>query len=194
MQQMKKIHSFDEVFDAQKVFRLVLNAMSNPTKIVNIKSYAEKLYGSEPEFLALAITLLDNEVSFYTCAYAELSDEIASLTLSKSEELETADFIFVSDPGRLKKVIEIAKCGTLIDPHKSATVIIKNTGVNTCQMILSGPGIKNNIEFDITETVKSAVELRDEQYYEYPQGIDFIFVSENGDLFAIPRLTRREAN
>jgi alpha-D-ribose 1-methylphosphonate 5-triphosphate synthase subunit PhnH len=29
---MKKLHSFDEVFDGQKVFRKVLEAMSNPVE------------------------------------------------------------------------------------------------------------------------------------------------------------------
>jgi hypothetical protein len=32
-----------------------------------------------------------------------------------------------------------------------------------------------NGEISATETVKAALELRDAQRYEYPQGVDFIF-------------------
>ena len=123
---LSKKHSFDTVFDSQKVFRLLLEAMSNPTRVVNIKEYADKLFGDHPVFLAAAMTLLDNEVSFNTCGNHSLSDEIASLTLAKREQIENADFVFVCEPNAIKSVIENAKCGTLSDPHKSATVIIGN--------------------------------------------------------------------
>jgi len=56
---LSKKHNFDPVFDSQQVFRLLLEAMSNPTKVVNIKEYADKLYGGNPVFLALAMTLLE---------------------------------------------------------------------------------------------------------------------------------------
>ena len=138
--QLTKKHSFDLVFDSQKVFRLILEAMSNPARVVNISEYAIKLFGDYPDcvgkhpsavfttrslaFLALAMTLLDNEVSFSACENHSLTDEIASLTLAKKENIESADFVFVCDPNDIRSVIENAKCGTLSDPHKSATVII----------------------------------------------------------------------
>jgi alpha-D-ribose 1-methylphosphonate 5-triphosphate synthase subunit PhnH len=40
----------------------------------------------------------------------------------------------------------------------------------------------------VTQAVKDAITIRDAQNYEYPQGIDMIFVSGNGELFSIPRL------
>lgn len=193
MTEIRKIHSFDEVFDAQKVFRLILTAMSNPTRTVNIRSFADKLYGRDPAFLAVAMTLLDNEVGFSTCGDDPLSEEILELTLAKRESLENADYIFVSDPAELEGAIRSAKCGTLRDPHKSATILVKNVGQNACRLRLSGAGIKGTTEFFTTELVKIALDIRDGQFYEYPQGVDFIFVSESGDLFAVPRLTLREA-
>jgi len=190
--QLTKKHNFDIMFDSQKVFRLILEAMSNPTRIVNIKEYADKLYGDYPVFLAVAMTLLDNEVSFNTCENRYLSDEIVSLTLSRREKIDSADFIFVCDEKDIKKVIENAKCGTLADPHKSATVIIQNDGDLVHRLKFSGPGINGRIEIQSTQIVKDAIILRDTQYYEYPQGIDLIFISSDCDLFAIPRLIRME--
>jgi alpha-D-ribose 1-methylphosphonate 5-triphosphate synthase subunit PhnH len=172
---LSKKHSFDSVFDSQRVFRLVLEAMSNPGRTVHI--------GGGP-FLSLALTLLDNEVSFY--AWGELSDEIVSMTLSKRDDMESADFIFTQDIS----VIEAAKCGTLADPHKSATVIIQNDGDPIRKLTLSGPGIDGRVEIQASQTVKDAITLRDAQNYEYPQGIDLSFVSADGGMFAVPRLVK----
>ena len=188
--QLTKKHSFDTVYDSQKVFRLVLEAMSNPARVVNIKEYADKLFGSYPVFLALAMTLLDNEVSFSTCENQSLTDEIASVTLAKREKTEAADFVFVREPNDIKTIIENVKCGTPADPHKSATVIIGNDGGAVRQLALSGPGVDGNIAVQASQTVKDAIILRDAQNYEYPQGIDLIFVSGTGELSAVPRLVK----
>jgi len=194
MSALLRKHSFDTVFDSQRVFRLVLEAMANPSRAVNIKESADKLYGAHPEFLALAMTLLDNEVSFNTCENHSLSEEIASLTLAKREQIDAADFIFVCDPNpqNIKNMIENVKCGTLSDPHKSATVIIRDNDSPAHHLTLSGPGIAGYATIHATQTMKDATELRDAQNYEYPQGIDLIFISNKGELLAIPRLTRME--
>jgi alpha-D-ribose 1-methylphosphonate 5-triphosphate synthase subunit PhnH len=190
---LSKKHSFDTVFDSQKVFRMILEAMSNPARVVNISEYAAKLSGGHPAFLAVAMTLLDNEVSFNTCENDVLSDEIASLTLARRDEIESADFVFVSYQDDIKNAMENMKCVTLSDPHKSATAVIRNVDCPAGRVKLSGPGIDGHITVHVTQTVKHAVLLRDAQNYEYPQGIDMLFVSNNGELLAIPRLTRMEA-
>jgi len=190
--QLTKKHNFDTVFDSQKLFRLVLEAMANPTKIVNIKEYADKLFGYHPLFLAVAMTLLDNEVSFNTCENCSLTDELASLTLAKKENIETADFIFIYDLNYMECAIKNAKYGTLSDPHKSATVVVRNDDEPICRLTLYGPGIAGRTTVNATQTVKDAIALRDAQNYEYPKGIDLIFVSSTGELIAIPRLTRVE--
>ncbi len=194
MSALSKKHSFDEVLDGQKVYRRILKAVSNPTGVVNIKEFADKLYGEEPAMLAIAVTLLDNEVSFSSCGSQALSDEILSLTLSRQEQTEEADYIFVTDTALLETAIRSAKCGTLRDPHKSATLLVKNTGSRQHPTRLFGPGMKAAEEAVVTDIVRSALEIRDSQEYAYPQGIDFLFVSEDGDLFSIPRRIRRKVN
>ena len=187
---LTKKHSFDIVFDSQKVFRLVLEAVSNPLRVVNIQESADRLFGNCPEFLAVAMTLLDNETGFSVAGNDSLSDEIASLTLARKEKPGSADFIFVHDPDALEAVIGTAKCGTLSDPHRSATAVIRNGGGPVCSLMFSGPGIEGHAEIKADRIVKDAVACRDLQGYEYPQGIDLIFVSGAGDLFAVPRLVK----
>jgi len=188
--QLTKKHSFHLVYDSQGVYRLILEAMSNPREIVSIREYADKLYGDYPTLLAVAMTLLDNEVSYHVCGNNPLADEIASLTLAGRESVEAADFIFICDLNHMEYAIENAKCGTLADPHKSATIIIQNEGVPSCRLQLSGPGIDGQSEVALTQAAKDAIAIRDAQNYEYPQGIDFLLISGAGELLAIPRLTR----
>ncbi|NLL63305.1 MAG: phosphonate C-P lyase system protein PhnH [Ruminococcaceae bacterium] len=206
--QLTKKHSFDTVFDSQKVFRIILEAVSNPARVLNIAKAANKLFGDFPEILSLAMTLLDNETGFYIygnyknvsvespvdtvleTAVEQLEKDIASLTLARKVEATAADFIFVCDPSSTKEAIEQAKCGTLIDPHKSATIVIQNDEELKCNLTLSGPGIDGVIKVFVSQAVKDALFYRDAQNYEYPEGIDLIFISKTGDLFAIPRLIK----
>ena len=188
---MKKLHSFDEVFDGQKVFRKVLEAMANPGRSVSIAEQAEKMYGENRAFLALAMTLLDNEVSFSTCNNKEIAENIALLTLSRETELEKADFIFVEKIEQLSEVFKKAKYGTLEDPQKSATIIIKADGNCDKTVKLYGAGIDGILSLEIPDAVEQALELRKQQNYEYPQGIDMVFVTGGEEVFCIPRLVMK---
>jgi len=194
MSQLIRKHSFNEVFDSQGVFRKVLEALSNPSRVVNIRTYADKLFGDYPGMLALAITLLDNEVSFNACENDELTDEIVSLTLSRREKLSEADFIFVCNPDDLPDAMASIKSGTLANPHKSATVIIHNDDQDIGEMILVGPGIKGKQRVFASMLIKHAMLLRNQQSFEYPQGIDLFFLSTDGELIGIPRLVRWEVS
>lgn len=189
---MKKIHDFDEVQDSQKMFRLILKAMANPLKVVNIKEQATKLFGEHKDFLAVAMTLLDNEVSFNTCEHRKLSEDIVSLTLAKREIVSKADYIFVAKPSSLPEVIANAKGGTLRDPHNSATVIVKISPEQTTKITMSGAGINRQISIHTDKIVLEAINNRDSRFFEYPEGLDFIFLDEQFNLFAIPRLTKKE--
>ena len=191
MSTYSKKHNFDEVFDSQALFRLILKAISNPMQKVTIKEFTDKMKMDNSDFLAVALTLLDNEVSFNTCENRQLSDEIISLTLSSRETLEQADYIFVDNSDDMQRSIENAKCGTLINPHKSATIIVKIPNGEKA-ITLKGPGIDGNITLTTSSLVDIALQIRDNRFFEYPEGIDFIFIDEDYNLFCIPRLAKKE--
>jgi alpha-D-ribose 1-methylphosphonate 5-triphosphate synthase subunit PhnH len=193
MTPVRRKHTFDQVFDAQKVYRLLLEAFANPTRAVSVGPYADKLFGDRPGMLALAFTLLDNEVGFAVCGEGSLRADIALLTLSPETEPEKADFLFVTDPSLLEGAVAAAKCGTLRDPHRSAVLVVENSGEAAEPLALTGPGIRETASLNVTKTVVRALAARDAQHYEYPQGIDLIFVSADGSLFAVPRLVGKEA-
>ncbi len=189
---MKKLHNFNEVYDGQAVFRKVLEAMSNPGRKLSIAGQAEKMYGDNRIFLALGMTLLDNETGFFVCGNKELSKELSLLTLSKETSLEDADFIFTEEGESLSEIFEKAKCGTLSDPHKSATLIIRVTDKCDKQLEIYGAGIDGSMSLEVPDVVDYAMELRQSQEYEYPQGIDMIFTTDGGELFCIPRLVMKK--
>lgn len=189
---MKKMHDFDEVYDGQKVFRIILEAMANPGRMLSLEEPAAKMFGDDKTFLAIAMTLLDNEVSFHTFGNEELAKNISLFTLSKEVELEKADFVFVERESDLQQAMEHAKEGTLADPHKSATLIIKTENSNKNIVTIYGAGVDNKLQLQVSDTVVKAINLRDRQKFEYPQGIDMVFVTEDMKLFCIPRLVLRE--
>lgn len=188
---MKELHKFDEVFDSQKTFRTILEAMANPLREVSIAEASEKMYGEFPHFLAVAMTLLDNEVNYSTCGNQELSDQIRLLTHANETESDEADFIFVTDISQIRNVIEQGNCGTLCDPQDGATIIIADDDLNKKEQAFYGPGIKDVQLVKISSVIQQVLTLRDEQNYEYPQGIDLIFLKEDRSLQCIPRLVRK---
>ena len=139
---MNTLHNFDEVFDTQRVFRKLLEAMSNPGRIVSVSEEKDRLFGDFPSFLAVAMTLIDNEVSFSTAGNKELKQDIMLVTLSPEADTRTADYIFVTDTDILSEILEKAKFGTLSDPHCSATIIIRDNG-KKCLSLRSGDKRRN---------------------------------------------------
>jgi len=192
MNGLERKHDFHTVYDAQAMFRLILSATANPSREVNIQPFANKLYGPFPHLLAVAMALLDNEVSHCVRENSDLAEGIAALTLSPKEALKAADFVFVTDQEMLEDAVHRAKCGTLRDPHRSATLIIWNHSKEKCALWLTGPGIAGAVTWHTTKLARLALQAREAQGFEYPEGIDFLFISESGMLAAIPRLVRWE--
>lgn len=189
---MKQLHQFDEVFDSQKTFRRILDAMANPFRKININDISKKMYGDYPHMLTIAMTLLNNEVSYYVCGDEELSEQVNLLTHAINTDCSEADYIFVTDSKYLENVIEQAKSGTLVDPHKGAVIIIYNDGLEDVNESFYGPGINGIVNISMTKTMINSIYSRDSQIYEYPTGIDFMFVTEDGTVQCIPRLVRKE--
>ncbi len=190
---MKQLHTFDEVYDSQKVFRKILDVMANPGRVCDIQEESDKLFGEHKEFLALSMTLLDNSVSFATFGDRELDEQIILLTHARPEEPSKADFLFLYDQGQVEEAIRTAKCGTLENPHSSATILYKIQEEEAKRMAaLSGPGVDGILEEPLCGQIVEAVKIRDGQGYEYPAGIDFLFLLPRGRLIGIPRLTKME--
>ena len=145
----------DIVHDIAGSYRELLQANSYPGQLGNFKKYIKNNSFETPFYeatLLFVYMLLDSEVTF--CAVGEGAIEaqeyIAKLTYAKNAPPEDADYIFIlscATDGEILDAIKCSKAGTLVDPHKSATIICEAKSVTEGKtMHIAGPGIKDTAE------------------------------------------------
>jgi alpha-D-ribose 1-methylphosphonate 5-triphosphate synthase subunit PhnH len=140
---IQRKHRFDMVHGAQKLFRILLEALANPGRVLNFRAYAAQFAG-QGRWLAPAVTLLDQGTGFYWDGDAETGEEIRFLTGAPRVSLEEADFVFLSgeknspggnsDPAdhteasqaKAARILARVKQGTHLDPHDSALLFIRS--------------------------------------------------------------------
>ena len=188
----------DTVHDIQIAYRKVIDCMSRPGHIGNIYEEADRVdldidfYNST---LVLMLMLLDAEVNFKVFSKNEerITKFVSQLTYAKPQTVEKASFVFVlrdAEEIDIKEAFEKAYEGDLIDPHRSATIIVEADGItNDRDLILSGPGIKdrNYIAIDLPSCW---IDKRRLKNIEYPLGVDTIIVDKNSKLICLPRTTQ----
>lgn len=196
---------FDWCFDAQAIFRCLMEGLAFPGKLILMPRLS--LSPPEPRMkyvMGALFTLLDQEVSF--CVRGRDSDQakeashyIQINTNSSEKSLEEADYVlFLSAPeGEIRRV----KRGTLEEPHKSASVFylvqILSEGVTSAEnagvsLQLSGPGIRGIRRINIVGIAPAELDSWMEIRREYPLGIDIYLISEAGHLCGLPRSTKIE--
>ena len=190
---MKITHNFDFIMDAQKIFRVLLDCMANPGRVGKLGLYSEKLNLDQCHLLALGITLLDNESSFCAAKDDSLAQQLTALTLSRQTKASEADYLFlpVGQWANMEELVACAKPGDLVNPHKSATLVIEVPELlGECRWELSGPGIPGTKKLGLSTHVEQVIQARDRRELRFPQGIDLIFIDSQGDIFCLPRTTR----
>ena len=205
---MGREETFDEVHDCQEAFRLLLHAIANPGERVSLREQAEKLNrevggnvnlnreeGSNVNLifngmLLLARTLLDRETGFSVRGDASLADRIASATYSQ-KKTTNVPFLFVAsdcEESARETVFMQATPGTLEEPHASTLILVAVEAFSpACPVAFSGPGIDGVITVPFSAYAQEWVRLRDKMAYEYPTGVDLLFLEPNGDMMMIPR-------
>jgi phosphonate C-P lyase system protein PhnH len=184
---MRAKHDFDMVMGTQTVFRSLLDSLSNPGRPTNIARYAGQFL-SRGEWLAPAVTLLDNETGFHWNGEVEASDEICFLTGSSVTSVDRADFVFLPEEADPNEILSGVKPGTHEDPHDSAMIIVAAGGRPEINAELRGPGVPpggRNVLFSCAE--RAWLEARDRQEYEYPLGVELIFLRDGGEFLSVTR-------
>jgi|LGVE01.1.fsa_nt_gb alpha-D-ribose 1-methylphosphonate 5-triphosphate synthase subunit PhnH len=185
--------AFDVIFDSQRIFRSLLDAMANPGRIITLPEIDIKPPAANRYPLLLFMTLLDHEVSFCVMggAQTQITGYLKTNTGSKESRLENSDFILVCG-GSSHGLIRGARVGTLEYPDESATVIYDagSIGYDGGDVLfeLSGPGIADKRMIGTSGIEQNEIEdvlaMRD-----YPLGLDLIFSDKAGRIVCIPRST-----
>jgi alpha-D-ribose 1-methylphosphonate 5-triphosphate synthase subunit PhnH len=207
-------HSFDMVHGAQEVFRILLEALANPGRILKLRPLEEQ-FVAQGRWLAPALTLLDTETGFFWDGDRQTGEEMRFLTGAPQVPLEEADFVFLPslDGGPLEsaaveaaRILSTVKQGTYMDPHDSALLFIAagerytdnaagpaegpQNGPVSGQAALRGPGIPPaGRRIDLLPAEAAWCRARDGRGFEYPRGVELIFLRQDGSLLALTRKT-----
>jgi phosphonate C-P lyase system protein PhnH len=201
------------VHGAQGMFRILLEALANPGRVLSIRQYAVQ-FAAQGRWLAPALTLLDKGTGFYWDGDAETGEEIRFLTGAPRSALEDADFVFLSrgksgglspeGAGRppagqgqteAARILSRVRRGTHIDPHLSALLFAAagegDAGKTPGETLsLKGPGIPPEGRIIGLFPGEAAwCRAREEQGFEYPCGVELIFLRDDDSILALTRKT-----
>jgi len=190
-------HNFDMVSGTQEVFRLLMEALANPARLMDLSNQISQ-FASNGKWLAPALTLLDNETGFFCDGSSELTEEIQFLSGAAQVPLENADFIFLSssyvnnihNAGQIfaEQILSKVKSGTHRDPHESVLIFIASSEKADISISVSGPGVPpEGRKILISATEAAWIKARDTMKFEYPRGVEIIMMREDNTLFAITR-------
>lgn len=192
-------NQFDMVFDCQKIFKNVMNAMAKPGTVFNIKEQCDKLGEKNRVPLGLAMTFMDNRSTLYVDGNEELLFSIKEKTLAMKSDVEKADFVIAPHVEEKEsygvQLLDSAKVGTLPEPHKSALVMV---GLHTFDgdksLLLEGPGVKGQKEVMLSDAALMWLARKAILKYEFPCGTDILFYTDNGEIMGIPRTLKVEVS
>lgn len=195
---MKREVNYDEVFDAQQQFRIILDGMSRPGKINRMPQMdIEPPLGINKASVLIGFALLNADVSFSVASDdgAAITPYIALNTTAQPKPINEADFIFM-DGLDDDAIIADAKTGTLSYPEESATLIISIDEINedaltgSVKLTLKGPGVETEKQVSLNGLNPEILTAIKEQNLEFPLGIDVILTDKNDRILCIPRSNR----
>jgi alpha-D-ribose 1-methylphosphonate 5-triphosphate synthase subunit PhnH len=208
-------NAFDEVREAQIVFRRVLDAMSWPGKVVDLPTGSLRGLAPWPiSLLQVARTLLDAQVRF--SVHGINSDELARYLAVNTGAINApstgqVDFVFAGAP--LEKLgLGALHPGHLLSPDDSATLVLAcqflqdpsqnpdssssdiaslpGGKARNISLTLRGRGVRGERTLVVDYSAGVVLLNLAAMEYEYPLGIDVVLTDEGGRVAGLPRTTR----
>lgn len=189
--------SYNEIFDAQRHFRTVLDSMSRPGKINRFAPIAlTPPPGLHKASAYVALALLNADVAFHLAGFSAAEESyLRANTNSRLDGAGKADFLFLRGDGDAS-AIEAAKVGIATYPETGATAVIqvdhigKSSATGGVQLTLEGPGIESREFVFITGLRPELLAALKAKNTEFPLGVDAMLVSADECLLCLPRTTR----
>jgi alpha-D-ribose 1-methylphosphonate 5-triphosphate synthase subunit PhnH len=168
----------------QQLFRQLMQAMAYPGR-------CQALTDSEvPAERAVLATLVAPGVSLCDRHTLLPESDWPLLEAQRSCDAEAADFV-LADGVRAPDFTP--RTGSLAEPEKSATVILRATtlGTGDTRLRLTGPGIREHMELALTGLHSDWLRQREAWVASFPMGADLI-LADARQIVALPRTTRVE--
>lgn len=181
--------------ETRDTFHALMWALSYPGRIYTLPALSHSPLHDEiapplQPFVAVAHTLLDLEVSYFTPVVA--LDQLLSNTSARRATAAAADYHFYPylnffDADEHLAYMRQAKTGTMLYPDQSATLVVACQLGDGDHLRLTGPGIQTENELSVTGIPSMFWTLRAEMI-AYPLGIDLILV-DGQQVAGLPRTT-----
>jgi len=202
---MQREIQYDEIFDAQEHYRLLLDSMARPGKI-NVLPRLELTtpQGIHATGALVGFALLNSDVSFYVDGPSaeDVSLYLLVNTSARPAEAEEADYVYL-DGTAAAGILYQLKTGTLPYPENSATVIAavgalgetaeatgEAAGETGLVLTLSGPGVDGERQLQVAGLNVALLEALVTINAEFPLGIDVVLTDPAGRIACIPRSSR----
>jgi alpha-D-ribose 1-methylphosphonate 5-triphosphate synthase subunit PhnH len=196
---------FDEVFDSQATFRVLLDSLSRPGKVCQIPlcPYRAPPCGFCPPALSILKTLCDHRVSFSIGGAPARAEWIRYLEVNLATPftiVEKADYVLF-DGGAYDAGFARMNRGSLEFPESSATALLcvlqvsmdgEDTECPVCDLVLSGPGVKDKARLSVSGLDPAYAVERQKANRHFPLGVDLFLVDADGRVAGIPRTSTVE--
>ncbi|GAC1448426.1 MAG: phosphonate C-P lyase system protein PhnH [Ktedonobacteraceae bacterium] len=199
---------FDAVRDTQKVFRVLLDALSRPGKFYELPqvgfvfgSARSSAFDPFQALGAVLATLLDHEVTFCLLGQddvvRDLSTQLASLTSSRSASRDKANYV-VTLQAPQKSLLSQLNTGNLLYPDTSTTLLClvpdlapgSRAEQSGTLLALAGPGVAEGQTIWVADTDATFFDALSTVNAHYPLGIDVILLTPAGRVAGLPRSTQ----
>jgi alpha-D-ribose 1-methylphosphonate 5-triphosphate synthase subunit PhnH len=182
----------DPVFDAQRVFRRLLDAMAHPGKIVALEAALDPPAPLSCGSAALCLTLVDAETPLWLDVALAIEPVLRYLHfhcgMPIARSPADARFALIAD-ARAMPALERFDAGDDERPERSATLIINVRALRSGEgRLLTGPGIAGDVRLAADGLAEGFWSQWRANNALFPRGIDAVLVAA-GRIAALPRTT-----
>ena len=199
--------AFDEIFDSQRTFRVLLDALSRPGRIFRLRGldYRGVPPGMTPHCLTILKTLCDHQVSF-AVASGPSSDawrEYLEVNLAAPAGAAAESGYVLFEGGSFCLEFLALRRGSLEFPEEGATAIlavedvladeagqrstVRDQEEPSCRLRLGGPGVNGTVEVGFHGLDPRYPEALGTINEFFPLGVDCLFVDPGGRVAGVPR-------
>ncbi|TIV98654.1 MAG: phosphonate C-P lyase system protein PhnH [Mesorhizobium sp.] len=184
----------DPVFNAQTVFRAVMDAMARPGSVQALPPLAHPPAPLSATAGAVALALCDNDTPIWLDLRLQAEASVkAWLGFHTGAPLANtpadAHFALIANPAEMAALDGFSQ-GTQEYPDRSTTLILLVDDLASGQsLLLEGPGIEKTAMIAPSGMPRHFVEQWKQNNQRFPRGVDIVLAAP-GSLACLPRTTR----
>ncbi|MER8706352.1 phosphonate C-P lyase system protein PhnH [Mesorhizobium sp. M0323] len=183
----------DPVFNAQTVFRAVMDAMARPGSVQPLPALAHPPAPLSATAGAVALALCDNDTPLWLDPALQVSAVKSWLGFHTGAPLANtpadAHFALIATPAEMMALDGFSQ-GTQDYPDRSTTLILEvGDLVSGAALLLEGPGIETTATIAPAQMPRHFVEQWKQNNQRFPRGVDIVLATPDS-VACLPRTTR----